>query len=300
MKKVLLLRSKKTSENSPKFIEFAAKIQEKLGADIIVDHSSFDRLLFDMGGQSSTISDVDTGISVSDYDLVIIHVLARSFDEAHAVAAYCKAKNIKCLDNYPASVTGNKLVMSVCFATHQVPTPRTLYGPVDKLAEIMPELGEKAIFKDNNGTKGRLNFLVKTGEELKQTAAQNPDTRFVLQSFIPNSGDMRVITFAGQPILAFDRTAVGDSHLNNTSQGGTSTLLQVTDLSPKIKNISISAAQSVDIDIAGVDIIVDGNTGLPIVLEVNHTPQMATGAFLPEKITAYSAAIKAWLTTNNS
>ena len=301
MKKVLLLRSKNHSANSPQYLEFASKIHANLQDIATVDNSSLERLVFDISNTRADIYDADTNASITDYDLIIIHVLTDEFqDEAHALATFCKAKHIRCIDDYSSEVTSNKLVRAVCFAINDIPTPRTVYGPTEKLAALLPEFGEKAIFKDSNGTKGRLNYLVSSAAELQKISAEHPDTRFVLQEFIKNSGDMRVVTINASAVLALHRSASGNSHINNTSQGGTATQLPIDELPPHIKDIAIRAAQSVNVVIAGVDIIISADTNQPFILEVNRTPQIATGAFQPEKVTAYSTAIRDLLTANST
>lgn len=56
-----------------------------------------------------------------------------------------------------------------------------MYGPVEEMKRRLPEFGEKAVLKDNKGSKGRLNFVVFSPEQLQLIIDENPGIFFVLQ-----------------------------------------------------------------------------------------------------------------------
>ena len=94
-----------------------------------------------------------------------------------------------------------------------------------------------------------------------------------MQNFIPNDGDYRIVAFDYEPKLGIYRSSGGTDHRNNTSLGGSASIVEI---SPEL-------AKATDIKFAGVDIITDKNTGENFVLEINRTPQFASGPFTDEK-----------------
>ena len=65
-------------------------------------------------------------------------------------------------------------------------------------------------------------------------------------------------------------------------------LVDEQDVPGAVKQMAIKAAEVSKIDVAGVDVIKDKETGLWYCLEVNENPQLVTGAFVDKKILAFS------------
>ena len=61
--------------------------------------------------------------------------------------------------------------------------------------------------------------------------------------------------------------------------------------SKKIQEDILKAVKSEALEVAGVDIIIDQQTKVPYILEVNRAPQINGGSFTDEKIAAYAAMI---------
>lgn len=155
----------------------------------------------------------------------------------------------------------------------------------------LPELGKKAIFKDNEGSKGRLNFVVRSAEEIAHIQAEHPSVRFVMQAYIPNSSDLRVLVMDGTTRLVIRRSGTGDSHLNNTSQGGAAEIIDKRTVPAQAIAMAEDAARITKLEVAGVDVMFDDNTGEEYILEVNNAPQISSGSFQQEKVDAYAELI---------
>lgn len=144
------------------------------------------------------------------------------------------------------------------------------------------------IMKGAGASKGEANYLVNSDEDVKKAIAEFPDETFLLQQFIPNDFDYRVIILGGKASLVILRSRLDDTtHLNNTSQGADGKLVGINDVNPEILLASEKAAHAVGRDeFAGVDIVVDNRTGDFYILEVNKTPQIETGTNVDPKIEA--------------
>jgi glutathione synthase/RimK-type ligase-like ATP-grasp enzyme len=139
------------------------------------------------------------------------------------------------------------------------------------------------ILKQSDGNKGKNNFLVPTSDELQRLLAEHSDVRFVAQQYIPNDGDVRVITHDKTFLLAIGRSSDGSSHLHNVSLGATPTLLDETDIDGKILADCFEAARLMHRELSGMDVMRSSDTGKWYILESNNMPQLMSGAFAEEK-----------------
>lgn len=240
-------------------------------------------LLITAGGAEIVV--YPQGHDLREYQKIL--VLSTSFFHREnyifsAVACYCRKYGIEILDDNFTNLDG-KLYAMWRFWEMGVNIPQTAFGPVEFLAETLPRFGDVAVLKSVNGTKGRDNYLVRSADEIRTITAQNPEVRYILQNFIPNDGDYRIVLLNFEPKLAIYRSANGEDFRNNTSLGGEASLVPLAGIDPKILELAIAAAKALDIKIAGADILQNRETGEYSVLEVNRTPQLASGAFTEAK-----------------
>jgi len=293
MKKILILYPGETATKHGIFEGFAADMQKILGEGTEVLFSTLRKILFDISNAGVVVLDTKNNVDLGEYDLVVFALVGRSFDVASAVAMYLKNNGVRFVDSYIGhAMPDNKLNSTLLQVYAGNPVPRTIYGPVEAMAERMGELGEKVVCKDVLGKKGRNNYLVSSVDELRSIVEANGDVNFVMQQFVPNDGDLRVLVLDGKVGLVLERRGSGKTHLNNTSVGGMAEIVEVSD---EVKKIAESGAKVEKLEVAGVDVIVDKNTGKPYILEVYREPQMATGTFLEEKKTVYAKFLEAML-----
>lgn len=211
-------------------------------------------------------------------------------DYANAMRLYTTANGIK-LVNEADSVLPyfGKLSQGALLAVNGVPTPDllTVHGNQQLLDELLQaDWPYPFVVKHNEGIRGVDNYLVTDETDLRR-ALSEPKQGFVAQPFIANTGELRVLTFGTEmPPLVFQKTAIKGQYLNNTSQGGTAEMMEVTDVPADILRDAQRAAQLMGRDIAGVDVIL-GLDGSYRILEVNSTPAIASGVYLTEKQAIY-------------
>jgi glutathione synthase/RimK-type ligase-like ATP-grasp enzyme len=111
----------------------------------------------------------------------------------------------------------------------------------------------------------------------------------VVQNFIPNDCDYRVLVFGGQVKAIMRRTRQGsDTHVNNTSLGGRGDMVGLAEFPKEWQAIALQAAAAVNrSDLAGVDMLIDQTSNKPYVLEVNKSPQIETGSNTDTKTTVF-------------
>jgi glutathione synthase/RimK-type ligase-like ATP-grasp enzyme len=216
---------------------------------------------------------------VSEYTLVHFKTsVAR--DLTAAIARYARSRGVKVIDleairHFPDM---SKLYQYAVLSTERLRVPDSIF--------MLPFLGLPFVLKGIHASKGDVNNVVRSEEDfilIAQEALTN-DVMLVGQKFVHNKGDHRILVFGKRITLVIHRVRKDDStHLNNTSAGGTATIVPANDLPPQVRLDSLRAAEVLGRTIAGVDAILDEEKQEWLFLEVNDGPQLATGSFLPEK-----------------
>lgn len=275
-------------------LEFSQAVTETTNAKMMI--TSMDRLEFFVKSEGVTIWDNFNKCDIAEFDLVHLRNIDKSvnlLDYARAITAYVEHHGHKVVEETDKGLAHGKLSQMVLFNLGALPTPRTVaswdQATLEKMA--LDAFRFPMIVKANNAMKGSDNHLVNSRDELSSVLAQNPDTQYVVQEYIPNDGDYRVL-FGGysQQPLAFKRLRIEGSHLSNTSKGGESILCTIDELKDGY-DIALNAARAVDREFTGIDIMRNQATNEWVLLEANVNPALSMGAFLKEKTSLYARMI---------
>lgn len=266
---------------------------------------AFEQLGNDMGLKMSrcTFNDInyigDTvyngNTDLKDYDFIFIGLLKTNIAPSKIVLNYINKNNIQNMiygDNY------TKLDdMYNLFCAHLPHIPSIITSnPDDAINYIKNKLDNKypVISKILNGSKGKGVIKCDSEEELIKSFGDEKTTRGsyeslrMVQQFIPNEGDYRILIFNGDLLYAVKRkTADKEKEFrNNISLGGK--IEYNVKLPIEAKNIAVDCAKYTNKDIAGVDLIQSADDKKWYILEVNGAPQFVIspeiGADLPIKI----------------
>jgi glutathione synthase/RimK-type ligase-like ATP-grasp enzyme len=293
-RKMLLLSAILTSNVG----KFAKEIEKE--ADIQITHSSYDDLVFEFD-KTLKITLLSTGEDIADYDIVHCKTSVQR-DVTAAVARYASKRGVRVLDG--ASIqyfpTTSKLYQYTMLIDESIPIPKSLFVTPATLLKsyklFRDTLGLPFVLKGINGSKGQDNFAIRGEADFIRSAQllAEADVFAIGQKFIPNEGDYRVLTFGRNVALVIYRfrNAQNNTHLNNTSQGATAVLKELSDLPVTVQIMCLEAAKILGRDVAGVDMVQDNTTGLWYCFEVNDGPQLATGVFLKEKQQAFATFIR--------
>ncbi len=134
-----------------------------------------------------------------------------------------------------------------------------------------------------DGSKGDMVWRVDSFEDLKKKKKGLQKEMMMVQEFIPNDFDMRIIYIYGEIIGAMKRTSI-DGFYNNIARGGKAEEIEITE---EERTLATKACEVLEIDFGGVD-IVRTKEG-PIIFEVNTWPQVygfegATGINVPGEL----------------
>lgn len=296
---VVFIFSHQGSPTSTRYGGFAKRLQKVGGLrDVEVLTVALENLLFviNEGGEADVIDAVSQR-SLGDAALVYMKSRWGLPEEASVLANFLFYRGVPFMDTSALGTVMSKVATIFQLWGNGVPVPFTVYARRhDHLLELIrrnhKELGQRFILKDAQGAKGKNNFLVKL-DEVRQILTKHPEVQFIAQRYIPNEGDYRIGVYVDKARFVIKRVGSGSSHLNNTSAGGEATYLPLKDISSKLLRLAEKAARAVDLQVSGVDVIVDKKTDKAYVLEVNQGSQIVTGAFADENMKAFGKAIDA-------
>ena len=273
-KRILILANK---EGGIAHLDVLSDLINDRGQDVEVFSSVLSDIGFFISPEHCEVVETRSGKDIASFDFIIFRTVGRDHaEEALAISIYCDKMNIPYIDRCVGSSLhrAHKLATMMALWSENVPMPATVCGPTEYLVEKAPAIGFPAIFKATRASHGKYNYKVTSIAEIKKII-NTDNKRFLLQSFIPNKGDYRILVVNSQELSARYRQGDGSSHLNNTSAGGTTTYIADHTDKEHIMDVAQRAAHSVRLDVAGVDIIVDSDNN-PYVIEVNRAPQLLT------------------------
>jgi len=292
--KILVISSAESEETISINDAFVARLNSKLSGTAELEWHNYQNIGIRMDTGEIEAFIVSTGMKAHEYSAVYFKSYFRYHEQAIAIAESLQAHRTKFIGSeLQRYIPMHKLSQMARLARNNFHLPKTLFLPVQKCAEkydmFVSELGKEFVFKAIDGSTGNDNYLVKTKSQFDRIVKENTSKQFIGQSFVPNKSDLRLLVVGGKLELAIERRRIDDNtHLNNTSQGARATLLDLDNIPAGLEDLALRAATVMDRDIAGVDVILETDTNVPYVLEVNASPQIASGAFEDEKLKIYA------------
>jgi len=189
----------------------------------------------------------------------------------------------------------NKLTTLQILAANNIPIPKTILAKFPLNVDIVErEFTYPLIVKTVSGSYGKGVFLCENRVQMKDLAdlievSKDQRVNVIIQEFVlfSNGKDIRVFVVGGRHIGAMVRIAREGKLKANFSAGGT---VASFDLNPAMERLAVESAKLVGLDIAGIDILFDGDSYR--VCEVNSSPgfegfEKATGLNVPQEIYHY-------------
>jgi len=242
-----------------------------------------------------------------DYDVIFFRTTGKHWEEVDLILNSIKRDDVVVID--PLVRTGKpdmacKAWQMLALKTAGIDVPKTVYGSLWYLFEQM-RLGTfefPVILKGSGGDRGTRVFKADNLEQLEKLVRDLRKTetdegkRYMLQEFIPNDGDYRVLVL-GEKVLGVMKRSSQDKKefRNNYSAGGS---VEIANLPEEIKQLAVKAAKVCGLAVAGVDVAFrDFDTTKPVIWEVNKGPQFkgfmkATGIDVPAEIVKFLVSLK--------
>ncbi len=189
----------------------------------------------------------------------------------------------------------DKLATLQILSATNIPIPKTMLAKFPlNIDFVEKEFSCPLILKTVSGSEGKGVFLCENRgqfEDLAEFMENSRDSKInvIFQEFVSSSKgkDIRVFVVGGRPIGAMLRTARAGKFKANVAAGGS---VVKFDLNPEVEWLAVESARLLALDIAGVDILFDGDNYK--VCEVNSSPgfkgfEKATGLNIPQEIYRY-------------
>ncbi len=165
----------------------------------------------------------------------------------------------------------NKFTQSQIFQIHNIVTPKTFHvnrNTPENILHIMKMHGLNfpIVLKRSAGSQGKSVYLINTEDELKKHLYDRQNINYILQEYIENKEDYRVLFINKKVIGIMKRSSVNGEWRNNFSLGGSVTYYH----DEKMEAFVYDICMKIGFDNAGVDIIVYKDK--MYVLEINLTP----------------------------
>lgn len=188
----------------------------------------------------------------------------------------------------------DKLRSLQILARSNVGLPKTVFTNYSKEVDMIIDSvgGAPLIVKLLEGTQGYGVVLAPTQKAAESMieAFHSMKARVIVQEFIEEAkgADIRVFIVDNKVVGAMKRQGKEGEFRSNLHQGGSGKIIKLT---KEERNIALTAARSMNLSIAGVDLLQSGRG--PLVLEVNSSPglegiEKATGKDIASKILDYA------------
>lgn len=253
---------------------------EKRGHTVHGCHSSALILTFDENGFTHTVRNADP---LESYDLVYSFVGKHRREDWMLTLEHLKENHGVVVVNQKIADPNYKFLLTSASdylkqQKNNLPTPKShIFYSINSLKLLKDKIEFPTILKlygEGLSRKGKGVNLIKTYEDLKNIVRENQDKveKFILREFIPNDGDIRVFIVGYKAIGAMKRTPKSGDFRSNISQGGSGEEFDLNSR-PDVKEIAEKVSRVMRTEIAGVDVILNKDTGVPYILETNSNPQ---------------------------
>ncbi|MDD2483321.1 MAG: hypothetical protein PHE32_00655 [Candidatus Shapirobacteria bacterium] len=299
------------------------KAAKKLGVKL--DLISYNKICFDTESSKilirpnlvgeSRIKQFDDFQKVDDYDVLFFRTTGKHWEEVDLIINQINKGDHKSRPYIVDPLVESGKPSMACKAWQMlalkeagIEVPKTVYGSLWYLYEQMRADTSvcpytwPVIIKGSGGDRGtrvfkadNLKQLEKLVRDLRKSETEE-GRRYMLQEFIPNDGDFRVLVLGEKVLGVMKRSSQSVAEFkNNYSAGGK---VEVADLPEEIKQLAVKAAKVCGLAVAGVDVAFrDFDLKKPVIWEVNKGPQFkgfmqATGIDVPAEIVKFLVSLK--------
>jgi RimK family alpha-L-glutamate ligase len=231
-----------------------------------------------MKTSSSEFKVYANGVDLEEYPLIYFCSLKEYRSDWAVAASYLHSKGVVVVNDFLFSHTSSYLQSYAYLMQFQAeigfPTSLVFSGK-NSVESQLDLFSFPMIIKKGTSKRGMGVFKVENKEAavLRIKKLSRTTNTIVLREFIPNDGDYRVFTVGYKAVAAIRRIPAEGEFRSNISQGGIGERIDES-LFKKIAVVAEKVSRLLSIEIGGVDIIIDNNTGEIYVLEINIGPQI--------------------------
>jgi RimK family alpha-L-glutamate ligase len=265
--KIVLITTRKTLDENKRIAEEAKKLHHEF---VLLDLKELEYKV--IGGK--LIIDEFEGLNP---DIVILRGIFNSIKSISSFVSGLRKSGVRVFDNnfLVQKYSINKVTDTIKLAQAGIPVPDTYHIlSFDKFLPSAKEMGFPIVAKMTRTGKGagvyKFNNEVEFTNFLKGLVKREAEPKnYLLQKFVDYVYDLRVLVI-GKSIFCMRRIPGEGEFRANFSLGGK---VELFDLDNKGVELALNALHAVDLEIGGVDLLID-KEDRRCILEVNHTPGM--------------------------
>lgn len=259
-------------------IERIDEIVQGISKDISLTKGNLQKIEFAFKNNKVKLS--YRGFDLKDFSLVWLSSFWNSRDIGYAIRIYLDHFNVK--HSFVEKST-SKVTDQVNFGLNNILTPNTYFVNTKDISEYIERIedvcGYPLIIKDTKGSRGKYSAYIKNRKELISKFRELPKHRkYIFQEYIPNEYDWGVLVANGEVVSAEKSYPKDGEFRNNASNGAREVFVNIEEIPDQIKDIAIRASEVLGLSWARSDIIVDKDTNIPYLLEVNRCPGITSGS----------------------
>lgn len=236
--------------------------------------------------------------NINEFDGWYFRAVGNELEWSKLLQLYARKHSVPIIDDYLISegpLRRFKSVMSWQLLDAGVKYPKSSY--VESIGDLENELADwefpLIVKMSAGGRHGMGTFFLREladFKNLEQRLSSRVDQRgFLIQEYIENDGDYRVMTVGYKCIGGFKRMPKIEKLVLNQSEGSSFGLTQVPE---EVVTTAEKAALVLGVEVAGTDLVISKTTGEVYIIEVNEAPQFKvfekrTKINAPRKILEY-------------
>ena len=275
-KQALLILVDKIGPKKEFLAEYIAKNLPKEDKIVL---ARFSDLIFTIEGEKIEINIDETDYKIQDFDLVYFRRAGNIFLSLAGTLAICLDHfQIRFFDTAFKNIgpAGDKLTSYLKLSLAGLPTIPAYFCWHTKIGEkkeaIIDKLGLPLVAKQLSLQRGKGVFLLRKIDDFKLLNKDFPECEFLFQRFYPGKNEYRLLVL-GEVIGSFEKKIKSnpEEFRANVALGAKEEFIDIKKVSQGMKEIAVKAAKALDVQIAGVDLLVD-KKGQIWLLEVNRGP----------------------------
>lgn len=231
--------------------------------------------------------------NLREFDYVWLHAPWNTAELIYAISKYLDLYAVK---HTTVTKAESKLSDLVIFSINRIPVPLTYFFPNivlrSKIEILEKNFSYPFIVKQIRGSLGNGVYIVNNRDEFLKLVKDLNGDKYVAQYYIPNDFDYRIIVGNNKILSGEKRIRKSGEFRNSAFLGAKEIFLNIPDIPSEVQDHALRSAKALNLDWAGVDIVVDKTTNKSYVLEVNRRPGLAAGSSEIQACEDFIAAIK--------
>ena len=233
-------------------------------------------------GKENSVSITINGIDLQSYSQVIIYktgAKSTNWTMASLIGHYCRLNKIPCFNTkFGINLIGGKILSKILFVGNNINTPDFIFLrniSADSYDEIAKVLGNKFVAKQSKASLGKKVILVSNKDEYLSKINQfkhciNNAGLWFFEEFIPHEFTTRGFVTGNKCNLIIEVKVETEENSFKTNHGEAHFIQN--NISEELQNICIKSAQIHNLQISGVDTVLDTRDNKIKVFEVNQGP----------------------------